>query len=79
MPKKFSIIIILFVITSIIHFAGAQFLPVIQDEAYYFYWSLFPDFGYYDHPPLVSWLSYGSSLLPSSPISSRFGFLLLES
>jgi 4-amino-4-deoxy-L-arabinose transferase-like glycosyltransferase len=31
-------------------------LELYSDEAYYFLWSLRPDFGYFDHPPLVAWL-----------------------
>lgn len=31
-------------------------MPLLPDEAYYWVWSLFPQGGYYDHPPMVSWL-----------------------
>lgn len=30
-------------------------LDPCDDEAYYFYWSLFPQLSYFDHPPLVAW------------------------
>lgn len=30
-------------------------LDVCSDEGYYFYWSLFPQLSYFDHPPLTSW------------------------
>ncbi len=30
-------------------------LPVIGDEAYYFYWAMHPAGGYYDLPPMVGW------------------------
>ncbi len=33
---------------------GAVF-PVTGDEAYFFWWGWKPDWGYYDHPPMVGW------------------------
>ena len=30
-------------------------LDIIQDEGYYYYWSLFPQLSYFDHPPLTAW------------------------
>jgi len=30
--------------------------PVTGDEAYFIVWGLRPDWGYYDHPPMVGWL-----------------------
>jgi hypothetical protein len=29
--------------------------PLTEDEAYYRLWSLKPDFGYFDHPPMIAW------------------------
>lgn len=29
--------------------------PITGDEAYFFWWGRFPDWGYYDHPPMVGW------------------------
>jgi HAD superfamily hydrolase (TIGR01490 family) len=34
----------------------ARVLPITGDEAYFYWWGVFPDWGYYDHPPLVGWL-----------------------
>lgn len=30
-------------------------LPVTGDEAYFIYWGVKPDLGFYDHPPMVGW------------------------
>ncbi|MGC2520227.1 MAG: glycosyltransferase family 39 protein [Burkholderiales bacterium] len=30
--------------------------PFTGDEAYFVYWGVFPDYGFYDHPPMVGWL-----------------------
>ena len=32
-------------------------VPFTGDEAYFFIWGLYPDIGYYDHPPMVGWLN----------------------
>lgn len=34
----------------------AAALPMTGDEAYFIYWGVFPDFGYYDHPPIIGWI-----------------------
>ena len=31
-------------------------LPITGDEAYFYWWGVQPDWGYYDHPPMVGWL-----------------------
>jgi hypothetical protein len=32
--------------------------PFTGDEAYFTYWGVHPDAGYYDHPPMIGWLLY---------------------
>ena len=43
-------------ITFAIKLALAASLPFSGDEAYFLIWGQRPDFGYYDHPPMVGWL-----------------------
>jgi len=31
-------------------------IPFTGDEAYFANWGEFPDYGYYDHPPMIGWL-----------------------
>jgi len=31
-------------------------LPMTGDEAYFIYWGVHPDYGFYDHPPMVGWI-----------------------
>jgi 4-amino-4-deoxy-L-arabinose transferase-like glycosyltransferase len=38
-------------------------LDVCYDEGYYYYWSLFPQLSYLDHPPLAAWAMWLSGLL----------------
>ena len=33
----------------------AMALPITADEAYFFWWGRIPDWGYYDHPPMIGW------------------------
>ncbi|MCB0355401.1 MAG: glycosyltransferase family 39 protein [Bdellovibrionales bacterium] len=36
----------------------ATFLPLFNDEAYYWIWSHHLQLSYYDHPPFIAWLYY---------------------
>ena len=31
-------------------------LPMTGDEAFFYWWGVYPDWGYSDHPPMVGWL-----------------------
>jgi 4-amino-4-deoxy-L-arabinose transferase-like glycosyltransferase len=55
--------------------AASHFLPVTQDEAYYYAWSSALDFGYFDHPPLVALVGW-TSQLGSSAVVARAGTVL---
>jgi len=33
----------------------AAVLPITGDEAYFIYWGRTPDWGFYDHPPMIGW------------------------
>lgn len=52
-------------------------LAPIQDEAYYFYWARFLDWGYFDHPPLVAWIASLIQIWPSSVLAARAGTIVL--
>ncbi|KOR27793.1 hypothetical protein TI03_06155 [Achromatium sp. WMS1] len=54
-----SNIIILFCLSLI----TLALLPLGLDEAYYWYWSQYPDLSYFDHPPLLAWLMWISTNL----------------
>ncbi len=70
-------LLFVFVLT-LVRFVNAAWLPPIQDEAYYFYWSRFLDWGYFDHPPLVAWIASLINIWPSSMLAARFGTLVLS-
>jgi 4-amino-4-deoxy-L-arabinose transferase-like glycosyltransferase len=51
---------------------AASALPLINDECYYWIWSLNPQLGYYDHPPLVAWaIAAGRSVFGHSELAVR--------
>jgi 4-amino-4-deoxy-L-arabinose transferase-like glycosyltransferase len=60
--KKILNIFIIFLF--VINILQAVFMKLESHEAYYWIYSLYPSFGYYDHPPMIAWIIYiGRSLL----------------
>lgn len=52
-------------------------LGLIFDECYYWVWSLHPQAGYFDHPPLVAWvIAGGRILLGHTELAVRLGAIL---
>jgi hypothetical protein len=45
-------------------------------ESYYYIWSRFPDWSYYDHPPLVAWMVALTTFASKSAFSARVGSVL---
>lgn len=49
-----------------INMLQAFLTPISEDEAYYWLWSQYPDWGYFDHPPMVAWwISIGYKIFPN--------------
>jgi len=42
-------------LTLIFRFWLAAVLPITGDEAYFIWWGKIPDWGFYDHPPMIGW------------------------
>ncbi len=51
-------------LTLAVKLALAHYLPITGDEAYFIVWGNHPDYGFYDHPPMVGW--FLSAMLPVS-------------
>ncbi len=50
----------------------AATIPLSPDETYYWLWSVHPQPGYYDHPPMVAyWIRAGTALLGNTPLGLR--------
>jgi 4-amino-4-deoxy-L-arabinose transferase-like glycosyltransferase len=66
------------VLVTLFRLAVAARVPLTEDEAYYWTWSLHPGFGYLDHPPMVAWLIGATSFLGHTPLAIRLLFVLCE-
>ncbi len=42
-------------VTFGLRIALAAILPITGDEAYFLSWGQYPDWGFYDHPPMIGW------------------------
>ena len=51
--------------------------PFTGDEAYFVYWGAYPDYGYYDHPPMIGWLLFPLLKLSSAAWLLRLPVTLL--
>ena len=45
----------LLAVTLVFRFWLARAMPITGDEAYFIWWGKLPDWGFYDHPPMVGW------------------------
>jgi len=61
----------------IINLLQSGFTELFNDEAYYWYYSLDPDWGYFDHPSMVSWLISLGTLIAKSELTVRLGSVVL--
>lgn len=58
---------------TVVRLLVAAFVPLINDEAYYWEWSRRPAAGYFDHPPAIAWLI---ALDGNSALGVRLGAVL---
>lgn len=60
------------VLILILRLVAGGLTSLTEDEAYYRLWSLFPAFGYYDHPPMVAWwIAAGRTLVGDNALGVR--------
>lgn len=64
--------------TLLIKFVLAWILPLSGDEAYFLVWARHPDYGYYDHPPMVGWLLWLMLHFGSAEVILRLPAILLS-
>lgn len=75
--KEFSLLFILIIAAKSL---AAFLVPVVGDESYYWYWGQNLQLSYFDHPPMVSWLTAASETLSFLPdwLRVRSFFILLS-
>ena len=51
---------------------AAAVIPLTEDEAYYRLWAATPQFGYFDHPPMIAWwIALGRAIAGDTPLGVR--------
>lgn len=68
-----------FGITLLVKLWLAAAFPMTGDEAFFYQWGVFPDWGYYDHPPMVGWMLFVLNSISSHPLSLRIVTVLMWS
>ena len=58
---SFKVILFFFLFIKLIF---SIYFPLVADEAYYWIWGQNLQLSYFDHPPMVAWLSYLSVYIP---------------
>jgi len=66
-------------LTFLVKLAVAWFLPLIGDEAYFIVWGKHPDFGFYDHTPMVGWFLTAMLSVSDAAIWLRLPQILITS
>lgn len=73
--KSFFLFLILWFVINLLQ---AIYTEIIPDEAYYFLYGKYLDWGYFDHPPFVALLTHFSSILFSGNLGVRFLTVIIQ-
>jgi len=77
LSMPFTTLTFLLGIVIILRLIVASIAPLHPDEAYYWLWSKHLSWGYYDHPPMVSyWIRLGTEIMGDSALGVRLLFCL---
>lgn len=68
-----------FGLTLLIKLWLAAAFPMTGDEAFFYQWGVYPDYGYSDHPPMVGWMLYVLNSVSSHPLVLRIVTVFLWS
>jgi len=68
-----------FALTLLLKLWLAAAFPMTGDEAFFLQWGLIPDWGYYDHPPMIGWFLYVLSHISLDPLVLRSATVALWS
>jgi len=79
--KSHNLVFLFAISILIINVFQAYYTGLFSDEAYYWRYSIEPDWGYFDHPPMVAWLIYAGTFIcaSSSELAIRILFVFLNS
>jgi hypothetical protein len=62
----------------ILNIVQSMLTEVNNDEAYYYLYGQHPDWGYFDHPPMVGWMIHASEWLFNGNLGIRMATVLLQ-
>lgn len=74
--KTSHIYLVIWIVVNIITASTTELYP---DEAYYWLYSKFLDWGYFDHPPMVAMLIKATHFLGQNELAVRLPFIILSS
>jgi 4-amino-4-deoxy-L-arabinose transferase-like glycosyltransferase len=66
------------VLTPLIRYVCVASVPLANGEAYYVSWARFPDWSYYDHPPLLAWTTWLATRVAPTLAMVRLGPVLFS-
>ena len=70
-------LLIVLIATLLVKMAIAHFLPMTGDEAYFIVWGKHPDYGFYDHTPMVGWFLAALLSISDAPLWLRMPSILI--
>ena len=73
-------VIVLIIVSTIVRLCWAAGMELGNDEAYHYLYTVYPDWSYFDHPPMLMWIATAGQTLCGgwlSTLSLRLGFVLL--
>ncbi len=70
-PGKLENCWVLFGIVLVLNITQSVFTPLLNDESYYWLYAKYPDWGYFDHPPLIAFLIRAGNTIFSGEIGVR--------
>lgn len=74
-----ALFFLLLFVSFLLNVVQAALTEIGNDEAYYWVYSRFPDWGYYDHPPVVAWVvKMGTLIAGDSTLGVRLFVILLQ-
>lgn len=74
---KHTKIFLFFILFAVLNVIQAWHTELLNDEAYYWMYSQFPDWGYLDHPPMIAWLVKAGSIIFHGEFGVRFILIIL--
>jgi hypothetical protein len=70
--------LLFYIVWCLLNLIQAKYTELFDDEAYYWVYAQFPDWGYFDHPPLIALLIKAGYTIFPNELGVRFFIVLLN-